>query len=106
MSISDQITLTLQEVKDYLRVDYDDDDTILERFISTAKSRASKLINRDEISDDDVPLVETACLKMIASWYEYRDDSTVQQKVESESLSQGEIPHSAYKLLSMLRKFY
>lgn len=42
-------SVTLQEVKDHLRVDHDEDDSLIERLISGAEEEAKRFLNRTQL---------------------------------------------------------
>lgn len=69
--------LTLQHVKDYLKIDYEDDDVLLQTMIVSAKSFIQNYLNKkfsEMIADgEEIPDEFTiACLAIIAHWYENR----------------------------------
>ena len=66
--------VTLQEVKQYLRIDFEDDDTLLLSLISTAKQLVMDVGRMDEerfSENDDV--VRTAMLYTVSYLYENRN---------------------------------
>lgn len=70
------MAVTLEEMKNYLRVDYDDDDALIESMV-----RASEKICMDIIRMDDRDVLEqdenakTAVLYATAYLYEHREDA-------------------------------
>ena len=66
--------VTLQEVKQYLRVDFEDDDTLLFSLISTAKQLIMDVGRMDEerLSDNE-DVVRTAMLYTVSYLYENRN---------------------------------
>ena len=66
--------VTLQEVKQYLRVDFEDDDTLLLSFISTAKQLIMDVGRMDEerFSENEA-VVRTAMLYTVSYLYENRN---------------------------------
>lgn len=70
------MAVTLEEMKNYLRVDYDDDDALIESMV-----RASEKICMDIIRTDDRDVLEqdenakTAVLYATAYLYEHREDA-------------------------------
>ena len=66
--------VTLQEVKQYLRIDFEDDDTLLLSLISTAKQLVMDVGRMDEerfTENEDV--VRTAMLYTVSYLYENRN---------------------------------
>lgn len=71
--------LGIEEVKSYIRVDYDDDDTLIELLINNAENYL-----RDAISDFDLKITndigdkfknktKLAILVLVKNWYDNRD---------------------------------
>ena len=66
--------VTLQEVKQYLRVDYEDDDTLLLSLISTAKQLIMDVGRMDEERfSENEDVVRTAMLYTVSYLYENRN---------------------------------
>ena len=66
--------LTLQEVKQYLRVDFEDDDTLLLSLISTAKQLIMDVGRMDEERfSENEDVVRTAMLYTVSYLYENRN---------------------------------
>lgn len=66
--------VTLQEVKQYLRIDFEDDDTLLLSLISTAKQLVMDVgrMNEERFSENE-DVVRTAMLYMVSYLYENRN---------------------------------
>ena len=66
--------VTLQEVKQYLRVDFEDDDTLLLSLISTAKQLVMDVgrMNEERFSENE-DVVRTAMLYTVSYLYENRN---------------------------------
>ncbi len=70
--------LTLDEVKNYLRVDLDDDDALIQSFIAAAEAYLQNATGKDYPAEDGDGNkigydLEKAYLKLlIAYWYEHR----------------------------------
>ena len=43
-----QMTVTVEEMKSYLRVDFEDDDALIENFISAAKKQCMDILRTDD----------------------------------------------------------
>ena len=66
--------VTLQEVKQYLRIDFEDDDTLLLSLISTAKQLVMDLGRMDEERfSENEDVVRTAMLYTVSYLYENRN---------------------------------
>lgn len=66
--------VTLQEVKQYLRVDFEDDDPLLLSLISTAKQLVMDVGRMDEIKlAENEDVVRTAMLYTVSYLYENRN---------------------------------
>lgn len=86
----DTYTIPLADIKQYLKVEHDLEDSIIERISAAAIQKASQRVNRDF---DKVPAdVELAIFKIIAYWYENRSD-------------QNEIPAEAEEILAPYYRF-
>lgn len=103
------LDIDLADVKAYLRVDHDDDDSLLDLLVKSACDYAEEFLNWDDLDDktkDDIPAaVELACVRMVASWYEQRRDDVTSETVEGYSYSIDDIPWSARNLLIQYRRF-
>ena len=66
--------VTLQEVKQYLRIDFEDDDTLLLSLISTAKQLVMDVGRMDEERfSENEDVVRTAMLYTVSFLYENRN---------------------------------
>lgn len=66
--------VTLQEVKQYLRIDFEDDDPLLLSLISTAKQLVMDVGRMDEIQlAENEDVVRTAMLYTVSYLYENRN---------------------------------
>ena len=43
-----QMTVTVEEMKSYLRVDFEDDDSLIENFITAAKKQCMDILRTDD----------------------------------------------------------
>lgn len=73
--VSIKITeITLLNVKEYLRIDHDDDDILLKTMIAAAQSFIQSYLNRKFTDFEELPGEFTiACLALVAHWYEQRE---------------------------------
>ena len=68
--------VTLQEVKQYLRIDFEDDDTLLLSLISTAKQLVMDVGRMDEERfSENEDVVRTAMLYTVSYLYENRNSA-------------------------------
>ena len=66
--------VTLQEVKQYLRIDFEDDDTLLLSLISTAKQLVMDVGRMDEERfSENEDVIQTAMLYTVSYLYENRN---------------------------------
>ena len=72
--------VTLQEVKQYLRIDFEDDDTLLLSLISTAKQLVMDVGRMDEERfSENEDVVRTAMLYTVSDLYENRNTADISQ---------------------------
>lgn len=102
------LQISLEEVKAYLRIDHTADDVLLTLLIESAKEHAEAYLNHDFTELDSEGMVtfltipssvKLACLKMINSWYDYRDDVTETSRLGDRSRNVGDVPWDAEKML-------
>ena len=65
--------LDLDKVKNYLRVDYADDDAIIETYIIATEKFLKTLCEKDEFEEDKQELAEIYMLAMISELYNNRN---------------------------------
>lgn len=66
--------LTMETVKEYLRVDHEDDDILLETMLGAAQSFIQSYLNRKFTDFEELPGEFTiACMALVAHWYERRE---------------------------------
>ena len=65
--------LYLDKVKNYLRVDFDDDDIIIETYIIATEKFLKKLCEKNEFEEDKQELAEIYMLAMINELYNSRN---------------------------------
>lgn len=66
--------IDVNTVKQFMKIDYDDDDQIISNMIVSAKSYIQALLGTSfDVNSEDIPTEFTiACLSLIAHWYENR----------------------------------
>ena len=67
--------VSLKEVKNYLRIDYDDDNKLLYQLIDTAQKLCAEIVRSEDLSvlEKDKKTYKTAVLYAIAYLYENRE---------------------------------
>ena len=103
-----QLVITLDEMKKYLRIDHNADDDLLTFFIETAKEQAEAILNHDftVINEEGIVTyltvpssVKLACMRMVGSWYDFRDEVTESANLNGRSYNLGEVPWDAERML-------
>ena len=68
--------VTLEEMKQYLRVDYEDDYQLSASFITTAEQLCRDILRMDEEADlSNDENVRTAVMYTVAYFYEHREEA-------------------------------
>ena len=68
--------ITLDEAKNYLRVDTEDDDRLIESFLTAARRLCMDILHTDELSDLEIePNARVAVLYATAYLYEHREEA-------------------------------
>ena len=71
-----QMTVTVEEMKSYLRVDFEDDDALIENFISAAKKQCLDILRTDDEADlDSAQNGKIAVMFTVAYLYEHREEA-------------------------------
>jgi uncharacterized phage protein (predicted DNA packaging) len=67
------VIVDLEEMKGYLRVDFNDDDLLIEEFITTGENLCADIarLSVDELSD--IPFSKIAVMYAVAYLYEHRE---------------------------------
>ena len=82
--------VNLDEMKGYLRVDFDDDDALIENFITTGQNLCADIarLSVDELSA--IPSSKIAVMYAVAYLYEHREDADHHQlNISLRSLLEG-----------------
>ena len=70
------MTVTVEEMKSYLRVDFEDDDALIENFISAAKKQCMDILRTDDEADlDAAQNGKIAVMFPVAYLYEHREEA-------------------------------
>ncbi len=68
--------VTVEEMKNYLRVDFDDDDPLLKNFIAAGEKQCMDILRTDEMSDlENCPNGKIAVMFTVAYLYEHREEA-------------------------------
>ena len=71
-----QMTVTVEEMKSYLRVDFEDDDALIENFITAAKKQCLDILRTDDEADlDSCANWKIAVMFTVAYLYEHREEA-------------------------------
>ena len=69
------MVFTLEEMKGYLRVDFDDDDALIEDFILTGQNLCADIVRLSEEELSEIPSSKIAVMYAVAYLYEHREDA-------------------------------
>ena len=70
------MTVTVEEMKSYLRVDFEDDDSLIENFITAAKKQCMDILRTDdEVDLDEAQNGKIAVMFTVAYLYEHREEA-------------------------------
>ena len=70
------MVVTLEEMKQYLRVDYEDDDQLIAGFIASAEQLCRDILRADETTDlEKNETVKIAVMYAAAYFYEHREEA-------------------------------
>ena len=70
------MTVSLKEAKKYLRVDHDDDDTIIRKLIRTAEALCEGTLRK---AVEPLPINKVAALFAVAYLYEHRENADMDE---------------------------
>ena len=70
------MTVTVEEMKNYLRIDFEDDDALIENFITAAKKQCMDILRTDDEADlDAAQNGMIAVMFTVAYLYEHREEA-------------------------------
>ena len=70
------MTVTVEEMKSYLRVDFEDEDFLIENFITAAKKQCMDILRTDDETDLDADQKgKIAVMFTVAYLYEHREEA-------------------------------
>lgn len=95
------LTVTeLELLKQYIRIDYDDDDDLLEQFYRRAKISIKNQVGRiDESNEDMKEQYDQACALLTQHWNDNRESFRIGN-------ASYEVPHSLDSILRELKYCY
>ena len=67
--------ISLEEAKQYLRVDSSDEDDLIRSELSAAEHLVANVLRKDELSDKETPLTTVAALYALAYLNEHREEA-------------------------------
>ena len=68
--------VTVEEMKNYLRIDFEDDDSLIGDFISAAEKQCMDILRTDDAHDlEDCPNGKIAVMFTVAYLYEHREEA-------------------------------
>ena len=67
--------VNLDEMKGYLRVDFDDDNALIESFIMTGQSLCADISRLSQDDLENIPSSKIAVMYAVAYLYEHREDA-------------------------------
>lgn len=65
----------LEEMKGYLRVDFNDDDLLIEEFITTGENLCADIVRLSVGELSDIPSSKIAVMYAVAYLYEHREEA-------------------------------
>ena len=71
------MAITLDEMKKYLRVDYMDDDSLIEKLMQEGRNRCLDILRMDQkatVDTDSISNFDMALMYCVAYTYEHRED--------------------------------
>ena len=93
------MVISLSEMKNYLRVDHDDDDRLLSKMMETGQRLCMDVARtEDEDAFEDIEGIKTAVLFAVAYLYEPREEGTISFTVRYCSNVSG-ITSTGYRIL-------
>ena len=70
------MTLTVEEMKNYLRIDFEDDDLLIKNFITAGKKQCMDILRTDEESGlQEAENGKPAVMYTVAYLYEHREEA-------------------------------
>lgn len=93
--------ITLNTAKDWLRVDYNDDDELIEMMITAAKGHMETYLNQKFSDFEELPNEFTiTCLSLINSYYDNRSILPEEKAKQQINLIYGDIldPHRHWQV--------
>jgi uncharacterized phage protein (predicted DNA packaging) len=92
MGLKDNLIITLEDVKNFLKVEHDADDDLIEKLVNAAAIKAEQVTNRsfDEEDDDEVlDAIEVWIMQRVARIYQRRIEGLSSESVLGLAASYG-----------------
>jgi len=86
MALKDNITITLEELKNYLKVENTEDDSLINDLLESACEAAENFMGQDFTGETVPKTVIKWIKKRIAKDYEIRTEGMVKQRLGDESI--------------------
>ena len=64
--------MNLEVIKDYLKIDFNEDDELLEMFLGSARKYLMSAVECEKLDETD-ERVKVALLALVSDWYEHRE---------------------------------
>lgn len=110
MPLADRIKIDIQALKDYLKIEYDQEDALLASLVTAAKEQSALYLNNDFTDDGGTVLlpipfsVNLAIYRMVGAWFDHRTAGIASKSVGGINYVIGEMPTEAIALLQPYRK--
>lgn len=113
MPLTDRLEIDVTKTKEYLKIEYTEDDSLLSDLIKVAKEQVILFVNNDftgldengELVDLPIPFsLNLAVYQMVGAWFETRSVGVTSKNVGGITYQLGQIPIETYSLLYPYRK--
>lgn len=68
------MAVKLEDMKKYMRVDFSDDDALIEKLIEDAEKRCKDIVRKDETDTSSISNFDLGVMYCVAYTYEHRED--------------------------------
>jgi len=86
VALKDNITITLEELKNYLKVEHTEDDNLISSLLESACEDAENYMGQDFEGETVPKTVEKWIMKRVAKDYEFRTEGMEKQRLGDESI--------------------
>jgi Phage gp6-like head-tail connector protein len=113
MPLINRLIIDVQKLKEYLKIEYSEDDSLLFDLSKIAVEQISLFLNNDfeelnelgELVEKPIPLsLKIAVYQMVGSWYETRTIGAISKSVSGMARELGQPPIETIRLLSPYRR--